>query len=150
MEYPKLCSNKAKADKALFEFDAVAKSCGIKYSLIVGTCLGFIREGGYIEGDPDIDLAVICSKEERNKFFNKLKAAGFEWISLLSRGNVHFCRYSILVDVWFAWFAASPFLSELREIEYEGRKFNIPKQTEKYLEYTYGDWRVPSKTEPRK
>lgn len=142
-------SNKNNADKALFEFDNIAKSCGIKYSLIVGTCLGFVRGGGYISGDNDIDLALICSNEKKNELFGKLTATGFTRGEAFKERNIHFHKYSIQVDIWSSGFANSPFLSELREIEYGGRKFNIPRETEKYLEYLYGDWRVPSKTKPR-
>ena len=143
-------SNKDKADKALFEFDDIAKICGIKYSLIVGTCLGFIRGGGYINGDNDIDIAIMCSEEKKNELFRKLMVAGFRKGYVFLKGrNFHFHKYSILLDLWSRKHAKSPFLSELRQIEYGGRKFNIPKQTKKYLEYTYGNWRVPSKTRPR-
>lgn len=147
MGYP--YDNKDKADKALFEFDDLAKSCGIKCSLVIGTCLGFIRGGGYIKGDNDIDIAIMCSDGKKDELFKKLIVAGFRRGLVFGKRNTHFHKYSIDIDIWLRKHAKSPFLSELREIEYQGRKFNIPKQTKKYLKYTYGNWRVPSKTLPK-
>lgn len=35
------------------------------------------------------------------------------------------------------------FYEELQQIEYRGRKFNIPRNIEGYLTHRYGDWRTP-------
>lgn len=152
MAYINPCSDKDKADKVLFEFDDLAKSCGIEYTLLVGTCLGFVRDGGYIKGDNDIDVSVKCEETKRERFFDKLKEHSFARNTIpggMKGENNHFLKSGILMDVWHGKYANSKFLSELKEIEYEGRKFKIPKDVEGYLKYTYGNWRVPAKTKPK-
>jgi len=37
------------------------------------------------------------------------------------------------------------FYDELGEIEFEGRKYSVPRNYEDYLEYFYGDWRTTKK-----
>ena len=58
---------KAEADKILKEVKQIAESLGIKYYLVAGTCLGFVREGGYIETDDDIDIDVFDPEDRVRK-----------------------------------------------------------------------------------
>ncbi len=41
--------------------------------------------------------------------------------------------------------APKRFYDEHTEIEYQNRKYTVPKDYEGYLEYHYGDWRTPVK-----
>lgn len=44
------------------------------------------------------------------------------------------------------WKVPLHFFKNLKTIDFKGKKFKVPKQTEKYLEFRYGkDWRVPKK-----
>jgi len=51
------------ADQLLETVDDVAESLGFKMCLTDGTCLGFVRDGGYIPYDGDLDVAVIADFE---------------------------------------------------------------------------------------
>ena len=61
------------ADRVLDEFFQIAKQLKIRTCLSAGLCLGFVRDGGYIEGDNDLDVIVICIGDKRDKLINSLK-----------------------------------------------------------------------------
>lgn len=46
-------------NELLNEANKALEQTGVEYFLDFGTLLGFIREGGFIEHDPDIDISVI-------------------------------------------------------------------------------------------
>lgn len=134
MPYP--CDAKEKADKILEEYDNICKKLDIEYGLILGTCLGFVRDGRYIEGDNDIDVGVICPKDDFERLAQELVKNGF---IRESEGSQHFYKYDILLDIWRVvpgklLFSAS--------ITYNGRVYKVPHPVEKYLEETYyGNWK---------
>ena len=133
------------ADKVLDEFVAVAESLRIKYFLYLGTCLGFIRDGGYIKGDNDIDVAVICNSQELEKLFEVLtRGHGFK-LGERRGANCHFHKDGILLDVWFkSGDKIKPFLESPQIFLYKDKKYNIPNPVEGFLRLHYGsNWRIP-------
>lgn len=49
----------------LKEVDRICKKCKIQYSIIAGTMLGAVRNGGYIPWDDDADVALLRSEYEK-------------------------------------------------------------------------------------
>jgi len=146
--------NKQNADKALFEFADIAEEQGITWFLVLGTCLGMVRDGGYIKGDNDIDLGVMCSKEVLNELSEKLVEDGFkQGKTFLNPGNElnrHFYKYDVLLDVFFAFRDnIRCFLGQFDKISYCGRQFNVPYPTDDYLKLEFGDWRTPRPSKSR-
>lgn len=130
------------ADDLLSEYWDIAESVGIKTFLLYGTCLGFVRDGGYIEGDNDIDVGIIGEKDE---LIAKLIKGGF-----IDKGiwtvNAHFLKYNILLDVFFepTYNISGSFFESFDEVKHSGRTYSVPHPIEKYLENRYGDWRAPN------
>ncbi|GAF83446.1 unnamed protein product, partial [marine sediment metagenome] len=52
------------ADKLLNEYWDIAESLGIQSFLCFGTCLGFVRDGGHMIGDNDIDIGILGGLED--------------------------------------------------------------------------------------
>lgn len=132
------CDAKEVADAVLEEWDDVCKEMGIKHMLILGTCLGMVRDKGYIKGDNDIDVWIEQKNIEKLKTLMRKRnyKLGKHWGT-----NQHFRKEGVLLDVWWD----SDFPNPLDEITYNGRVYNVPHPIEEYLKKCYGDWKIPSK-----
>ena len=130
------------ADKLLNEYWDIAESLGVKTFLMYGTCLGFVRDGGYIEADNDIDFGILGGGKE---LVAELIESGFICKGIYEV-NGHFIKYNILLDVFFtpAYNISGDFFKTLDEVRHNGRIFNVPHPIEEYLSNRYGDWRVPN------
>lgn len=140
--------DKDNADKALFEFAAIANGLGIRWFLVLGTCLGMVRDGGYIAGDNDIDLGVICSIRDLAKLFKNASKREFRigkaFLNPDDEKNLHIYKYGILIDVFYTFRREdTPFFRSLEEITYCGRKFRVPSPVGDYLSLEFGDWKTP-------
>jgi len=131
------------ADKLLNEYLDIADELGIQTFLLYGVCLGFVRDGGYIEGDNDIDVGILGGINEFDRLKVELVKNGFickrAWTT-----NAHFLRYNILFDVFFT-FHDQKFLQFYQTFDkamHKGRNYNVPHPVEGYLEARYGDWRT--------
>lgn len=129
------------ADNVLNEIFLIAKQLEITAFLIFGTCLGFVRDKGYIEGDRDLDIGMICKWEEKDVLIDTFKRNGF----ILKRTKAkrkHFNYYKnkILVDIWFK--EPNKFYSDFDNIDYKGRKYLVPHPVEEYLSACYSNWKV--------
>lgn len=146
MNYHSPSTAKQDADKVLFEFDDIARKMGILYFLVAGTCLGFVRDKGYIKGDNDIDIGIKCGGEKREEFFTELQKSGFikDGVPCARLGiNRHFLKNKILIDVFFAGKnIENPYAGSFRKIVYNGRAFDIFAKAEEYLAHIYGNWKI--------
>lgn len=151
---------KEKADLILEEWDDVCRALGIEHFLVFGTCLGMVRDGGYIKGDKDIDVGI--RKQGFPKLYSHLLEGGFtsqppSWIQkyfnpdaiekIACGTHVKFFKYDILLDVWMG-LNHDPhhkaFLGSFDKVIYEGREYNVPQPVEDYLKMKYEEnWRVP-------
>ena len=138
------------ADKILNGYWDIAESLGIQTFLYYGTCLGFIRDGGYIEADNDIDVGILGGIEELERLTVDLVKIGFvneRTIGKIVVGNTiktvnrQFLKNDILLDVYFR-FTDHKFFQSFDAVTYKGRSFNVPHPVEDYLEARYGDWKT--------
>lgn len=130
------------ADKLLNEYWDIAESLGIRTFLYTGTCLGFVRDGGHIIGDNDIDVGILDGLE---KLTIELVKNGFARGKSYGK-NRHFLKYGILLDVWFDFYDWK-FLQSFDAITYKNRTYGVPHPVKEYLKARYGDWRTKK---PRK
>ena len=129
-----------KADKLLNEYWDIAKSLNIKTFLIYGTCLGFVRDGGYIEHDNDIDIGILG---EIGKLEIKLSENGFIKKRRWPPTNYHFLKYNILLDIYTGFPKShQKYFQSFDKVTYKGRIYNVPHPVEEYLETLYGNWKV--------
>jgi phosphorylcholine metabolism protein LicD len=161
--------NKPIAIEVLKEFKEIMDECGVEFCLIYGTCLGAIRDGGFVKGDTDIDTGVrhedLIYKIPmlRQKFFEH----GFEVVTFSFPYDepraMNVLKYDVLIDIRnFEKNGDLRFLQRINhdrfdianlypaecfdtfdEIEFYGMKYNVPHDVERYLEVNYGDWRTP-------
>jgi phosphorylcholine metabolism protein LicD len=127
------------ADRILDEFFQITFHLGIKAAVILGTCLGFYRDGAYLPGDNDLDVVAIVDDEDRSYLCKKLIIAGY----LMGRtwpGNTHFVKDGLLLDIF--WRKPEGFYAEFGGVPYKGRTaYPIPAKIDEYLTACYGDWR---------
>ena len=139
MVYP--CDAKELADEVLEEWDDICNELKIRHFLALGTCLGFVRDKGYIKGDNDIDVGVPVA--DFGKLAGELMKRGFKAGHNFG-GNQHFYKHGILLDIYFGHGVKS-----LRKITYNEREYDIPHPVEGDLERYYPaskwgvDWRTP-------
>jgi len=129
-------------DKVLDEFFQITKQLKIRTCLAAGLCLGFVRDGGYIDGDNDLDMVAICTDDERNKLTNALKEHGFDAGRSFPppHNNAHFHKNRILVDIYFR--TPGKYYSQFGSVVYKGKSYPVPYPVEKYLSTCYTNWRV--------
>lgn len=142
--------DQARADSVLFEFIDLCYNRHLVYYICFGTALGFYRNKGYLQDDPDINVFISGDKNSRIALFNDLAVNGFVLNAIPGTNpslNCHTVKNSILLDVWFHQrkdFMA--FYQGDNYILYQGRRIRIPTNIEKYLSCIYGDWKSPAKT----
>jgi len=165
--------NETNAKKLLFTVADVLEDIGVEFFLFLGTCLGAVREKGFIKIDEDIDLGILQEnllpkaqvissqfikrglriemidhrhKEPWDGSIYAIKFRGFgEHGDLIGFMKMKGRRVvpSHLQSGWFV--LTAKLLEELGEIEFYGRKFKIPKNVGAYLTEIYGDWWIPNK-----
>ena len=137
----------------------------INYFLQTGILLGAIRDNDFIKWDWDIEISVFSDELLPNidLIVNKLKNEGFkikqinkkkddskidfvgEYPEDVTGYTIWSWNYSQIKDVyWRREFSVpSKFLKSFSKIEFLERQFNCPNNPEEYLEFAYGNWRVP-------
>jgi len=144
-----------KANQALLKFADVANELGVTWFLVGGTCLGIVRDGDYILGDDDVDVGILCNKDELLKLFGKLEAH-FKYEGVFTNPdntyNLHFWKdaigrphVNVLLDIFFIYTKGErTFFNSFDEVTFLGRKFNVPHPVDNYLTHCFGNWRVKS------
>ena len=121
----------------------------ILYHLDCGTLLGCVRDNELMEKDSDVDVTIHLSNWDQLKSIDfskyELKITrtlnGFpikrdgNMISVKTRYGNLYC------DIY-----ANPAFPQLDNKILNGKKYNIPLNSELYLKQLYGNWKVPSKT----
>ena len=163
----------ANAKKLLFDVADVLEEVGVEFFLYGGTLLGAVREKKFIEIDRDIDLAILqeellpAVEDIRIRLIRKgikahvvdhrhRRAWTFGAYAIKFRrpglpGDLSAFRKmegkrvvpSHMSGFWLVHTAR--FLEELSTIEFYGRTFKCPKDTDGFLTEKYGDWRTPHK-----
>ena len=130
------------ADKLLDECLEITKKLGIVAFLWEGTCLGFIRDCGYIEADNDIDIGVKVNVAGLERLTTELIKNGFErknewW------GNRHFLKYGILLDITYGFLGQyHHYLKGFDIVTYKNKEYPIPQDVEAFFREKYGDWKI--------
>ena len=128
------------------------------FILFYGSLLGYIREGGFIEGDDDID--VLLPVRERNRLLYAIQRLSLS-VTVNERGIIQtYVPNMGCVDIYFyedrnldiliPWDGNLLFSKQdiwpLKRVTFHGHKINIPYNSEKILQETYRtNWRVPIK-----
>jgi len=151
------------ATRDLLEVKKVMDEAGVTFFLRQGTCLGAIRDKGFIPWDDDIDVGSVIglhglNEETVESVARTLRERGFllrierndyslyvpivkeslriDWMCYRVLDNAVFMYPGIRIPVRF--------VTDLKEIEFLGKRFLVPNPPEEYLEVKYGpDWHVP-------
>lgn len=141
-----------------------------KCFLFHGTLLGCVREGKMIDGDEDLDIGILA-EDWKDKFLTKIKkefdvSVGYwkdnniidkkNW-GKISKIKIH--KPNVCIDIWtkgiddnryfhsidgnFLLKTPDKFLQEFKTANFLGSEVRIPKKSEEYLAWNYGDWKTP-------
>lgn len=147
------------AAEAMKDLHSRLEGLGVRAFLISGTLLGYLREGGFISWDKDIDVGIFTSEIEPGALeaeFDRLPDFNVRRLDFTSdRLRVNHLN-GTMIDVfphypdgngriWHDGTATrwwnSPF--DLKQAPFLGLRQWIPEVPERYLEENYGSWRTP-------
>ena len=154
------------AKMVLIEAKQILDKQGVVFFLCEGTCLGAIRDHGFIPWDDDLDLGSVIGLHgftensidrvvaafRENGFFAKIEHHDqYIYVPMIkSAVRVDWMCYRILDDSIFHYPGVRlpvRLFTSLKEIEFLEEKFNVPNPPEEYLRLKYGDeWVTPKKT----
>ena len=151
--------------KEFLEMCDILDKSKINYFLQSGILLGAIRDNDLIKWDWDIEISVfsdeflpkidlIVDELKQNEFKikkinKKKKDSKIDFIGECPENVTGYTiwswNYSRISDAyWRREFSLpSKFLKSFSKINFLGRQFNCPNNPEEYLEFAYGNWRVP-------
>jgi lipopolysaccharide cholinephosphotransferase len=155
-----------KIDKAialceLKEIKVVFDKHNINFFLTHGSCLGAVREKGFIEYDSDIDIG--CYKKDINKIINCITELKIQYGFNITKLSLHdesvaIIKNNVIIDIslykisnkmWTAnkhkiFTIPYEFFTKTNKIKFYDIYLNIPINVENYLVYQYGlDWESP-------
>jgi phosphorylcholine metabolism protein LicD len=155
--------------KAFIEITDQLKKSKIPFFLYGGVLLGFIREKNFIKWDWDIELGF--KPENIRKYWKKilkiLSENNFNIIEVDSNNlkikftkyvhpnitafEINGFRYDFLKEEYIRKKINIPkvFLQKFDKISIFNRSYKCPKNSKKFLEIMYGDWKTKKKSEKK-
>ena len=141
----------------------VLKELGVISWLTDGTLLGYKRDATFISHDPDIDIGVWIS-DWKNEILPAMIKQDFELIHVLGTVDngleYSFQKNGVRFDIFFFYKHEETVsyacymdgiqlkfeypLFDLIPVDFLGQTFNIPDNTDQYIEIRYGtNWHIP-------
>lgn len=156
----------AAATVVLRETKQILDNLGVVFFLRQGTCLGAIRDHGFIPWDDDLDMGSVIglhgfSEKSVDRVVAAFRKNGFFarvehqdqciYVSMIKLAvRTDWMCYRIIDDSIFHYPGTRipvRLLTNLKEIEFIGEKFYVPNPPDEYLRLKYGEeWMIPKKT----
>ena len=156
----------AAAERNLKEVQAILDGLGIVFMMGSGSCLGAMREGGFIAWDDDIDLLTVfgvngTTEQSVDAVAEAFGSAGFHVARQEGTDSMILMTIKDGVRLSLEWLHVrgdhvfsfpgislpTAMFTQPREIDFMGGRFNVPNPPEEYLALKYGPARmVPKRT----
>lgn len=131
----------------------------IEYFLSDGVLLGAVREKDFIKWDWDVEITILTESiwNKADSFLEKVKEKGFEISSInnsyknfkinLLKNQNKFSLNGLILEgenrVRNSYSYPKEFFEKKENIEFRKKNYPAPFGIEKYLEYQYGNWKIP-------